>query len=95
MNTASNILYGFHQFISGVICFALIVTLLGLAPGAALKSNDKVYSVLGILFFAGTTAITWYLREQGRHGLTVAILATIWILVLVGTIYAAGKARWN
>jgi hypothetical protein len=95
MNTASNLLYNFHQFISGVLCAALVVTLLGLAPGSALKPNEKVISVLMVLFFAGTTALTWYLRQQGRHGIVVAILSVIWMLVLAGIVYAAGKARWN
>ena len=95
MQTASNILYGFHQFISGVLCAALVITLLGLAPGAPLKPGDKVWSVAMLFFLAGSTALTWYLQGQGRHGLTVAILAVIWVIVLAGIVYAVGKARWN
>lgn len=95
MTTFSNLFYNFHQFISGVICLAIVATFFGFASGGPLKPNDRVMSVLLLVFFAGTTGLTWYLRKQGYHSASVIILSTIWIAILAFTLYAISKARWN
>lgn len=95
MNTLSNLLSSFHFFISGIICVATGATLLGLTSGTPLKSKDRLLAIGLMAFFAGTSGITWYLRQQGRHGATVAVLGIIWIGVIIAILYAISKARWN
>ena len=95
MMTASNLLYNFHQFVSGIICLAIVATFFGFAGGGPLAAKDRGISIVLLIFIAGTTALTWYLRQQGRHVAVVVILSVIWIAILAGTLYAISKARWN
>ena len=95
MITLSNILSSFHFYISGIIGLATGATLLGLASGAPLNSKDRLLAIGLMAFVAGTSGLAWYLRQQGRHGATVALLGIIWVGVILGTLYAISKARWN
>ncbi len=95
MVTASNYLYNFHQFVSGIICLAIVATFFGFAAGGPLAAKDRGISVVVLVFFAGTTALTWYLRQHDRHGVAVILLSVIWIAILAGTFYAISKTRWN
>ena len=94
MTTASKLFYNFHQFVSGIICLAIVATFFGFASGPLLP-KDRPASVLALVFCAGTTGLAWYLRQKGYHTAVVILLSLIWIVVLGIIVHAISKARWN
>lgn len=88
-------LFYLHLFITAILGISTVATLLGLASGPDLKPKELTAAVLIFLFFSGTGYWAWRLKEQGNSSDATLLLAIMWVLLIFGVIYAAGKARWN
>ena len=88
-------LFYLHLFVAAILGISTVATLLGLASGPGLKPKELTAAVLIFLFFSGTGYWAWRLKEQGNASGATLLLGVIWVLLIFGVIYAAGKARWN
>ncbi len=94
MNTLYNMLSSLYYFVSGIISLSVIATFLGLAS-TPFKPKDRLLATALMLFFAGTSYLVWWLKQQGRQGTALLVLCVLWTLIVLGILYAIGKARWN
>lgn len=89
------ILYGLHAFVTGIVGLSLVMNLFRQSSRPGQKRKDIKISVLLFLFFAGTLYLVWSLKGHGNQATATWILVGIWVLVLIVTLYALSKVRWN
>lgn len=95
MKTIFNLMFTPQCYMTGIVLVSTILSALRVFPGRNATAKELLVLAGVTITLAAIAYVAWYFKQQGRIGYGIIVLGIEWLLVLIGILYTASKARWN